>query len=206
MPTHDITHHLHRWTRGEPRAVEDLVPLVYRELHTIAEAYARRERPDHTLQSTAVVHEAFLKLFSGEPPAIDWENRSHFLGIAARVMRQVLVDHSRRKGADKRGGDARRTTLPPEPTSEALRPVGLDDLDTALKALEAVAPDEARVVELRFFGGLTLEETAECTGVSRKTVVRRWRRARAWLRTQLEADPGAESDPGGREPGGAVGP
>jgi RNA polymerase sigma factor (TIGR02999 family) len=200
MPTHEITRHLHRWSRGEPHAVEDLVPLVYRELHAIADAYGRRERPDHTLQSTAVVHEAFLKLFSGAPPAIDWENRSHFLGIAARVMRQVLVDHSRRKGAEKRGGDARRTTLPPEPGPGALRPDGLEDLDAALKALESVAPDEARVVELRFFGGLTLEETAECTGVSRKTVVRRWRRARAWLRAELDppsGEPGEDVDADG---------
>lgn len=189
MPTHEITHQLHRWSRGEPRAVDDLVPLVYRELHAIADAYSRRERPDHTLQPTAVVHEAFLKLFAGEPPSVDWQDRSHFLGIAAKVMRQVLVDHSRRKKAGKRGGGARRTTLPEEPSPRTLRPSDIEALDDALQALESLAPEEARVVELRFFGGLSLEETAECLGVSRKTVVRRWRRARAWLRVELGADP-----------------
>lgn len=187
-PPGEITQLLRSWSGGDSGASNQLLPLVYDEMRRIARALARGERRDHTLQSTALVHEAWIQLVgprgvqSSEPA---WQSRSHFLGLAARVMRRVLVDHARRRGRSKRGGHLRRRPLDeaasfsPAPSEEIVA------LHLALERLEGFAPREARVVELRFFGGLTLEETAEFVGVSRRSVVRAWRRAKAWLAAEL---------------------
>ncbi|HKW03259.1 MAG TPA: sigma-70 family RNA polymerase sigma factor [Vicinamibacterales bacterium] len=181
----DITGLLQRWRDGDAQALDELTPLVYDELHQLAAPYMRRERPGHTLQPTALVHEAFMRL-AGLRRA-NFENRLHFYGAAAQVMRRILVDHSRRRGAAKRGRD--HLTLP---LNEAT-PLGIDTrldlvaLDDALKQLTIVAERPARVVELRFFGGLTVEETALVLGIAPATVKRHWAFARAWLLRELSA-------------------
>jgi len=181
----DITGLLRRWRDGDPRALDELTPLVYEELHRLAAPYMRRERSDHTLQPTALVHEAFLRL-TGLRRA-DFQNRAHFYGAAAQVMRRILVDHARRHKADKRGrGDAML------PLDEAMA-VGIDlrldlvHLDEALQQLAVVAERPARVVELRYFGGLSIEETAAVLEIAPATVKRHWAFARAWLHRALNA-------------------
>jgi RNA polymerase sigma factor (TIGR02999 family) len=184
----DVTGLLARWQRGESGAEEELLPLVYAELRRIAARELRRERPDHTLQPTALVHELYLEL---RGCGMAWENRTQFFGFAAHVTRRVLVAHARRRGARKRGGDLRRVVLEPaaEPRSEPPS-VDLVALDEALDRLSRIDGRLARIVELRYFGGLTLEETAELLGVSAMTVSRGWQRARAWLFDALTAGPG----------------
>jgi RNA polymerase sigma factor (TIGR02999 family) len=181
----DITGLLRRWRDGDPRALEELTPLVYDELHRLAAPYMRHERSDHTLQPTALVHEAFLRL-TGLRRA-DFQNRVHFYGAAAQVMRRILVDHARRHRAAKRGrGD---TVLE---LDEAIA-VGIDlrddlvHLDEALQQLTVVAERPARVVELRYFGGLSIEETAAVLDIAPATVKRHWAFARAWLHRALSA-------------------
>jgi RNA polymerase sigma-70 factor, ECF subfamily len=179
-----VTELLRAWRDGDDGALERLVPLVEAELRRLARAYMRRERRDHTLQTTALVNEAFLRLTDARQ--VRWEDRAHFLGISARLMRRVLVDHARSRGYRKRGGGAQRVTLTeglvasPEPTLDVVA------LDRALEVLEAVDSRKSRMVELRFFGGLSVEETAQVLGVSPDTVKRDWRLAKLWLLRELE--------------------
>jgi RNA polymerase sigma factor (TIGR02999 family) len=186
----DVTGLLRRWSEGDKQALEGLLPLVYEELRALAASCFRSERPDHTLQPTALVHEAYLRLIGQEHVA--WQNRAHFFGIAAQMMRRILVDHARRKKAAKRDAATFRVELPASEDG----PVDLDpeilSLDEALKGLEVLDPRQARIVELRFFGGLTVEETAEVAGVGTATVKREWRTARAWLRRELDAGSAGE--------------
>jgi RNA polymerase sigma-70 factor, ECF subfamily len=169
---------------ADDRQVDALLPVVYEELRRLAAAYLRRERPGQTLQPTALVHEAYLRLMKDRPDR--WQNRAHFCAIAAHSMRQILIERARARGAQKRGGAQPRVTLDeglvagePSPT------VDLIALDQALERLEAVDPEQARLVELRFFGGLTIEETAEAMNISPATVKRHWTVARAWLAREL---------------------
>ena len=182
----DVTRLLREWQAGSAPALERLIPLVYDELHTLASRFLSRERRDHTLQPTALVNEAFLKL-SGQRE-VDWQSRAHFFGIAAKLMRRILVDHARRDGRVKRGGDVTHLPLddvdPPSPKA-AIDPVDACVLDAALLRLEALDPQQGRVVELRFFGGMTVEETAEVMGISSATIKREWAVARAWLYREL---------------------
>jgi len=179
----DITGLLQRWRDGDPQALDELTPLVYDELHQLAAPYMRRERPDHTLQPTALVHEAFMRL-SGLREA-NFQNRVHFYGAAAHVMRRILVDHARRRGAAKRGHDNVTVPLDDAMTRGIDERLDLVALDDALQQLAAVAERPARVVELRFFGGLTVEETAAVLDIAPATVKRDWAFARAWLHRAL---------------------
>jgi RNA polymerase sigma-70 factor (ECF subfamily) len=184
----DVTVLLSELTRGNQQAAEKLVPLVYDELKRLARSYMRRERPDHTLQATALAHEAYLKLVRQE--AVNWQSRSHFFGIAAQLMRRILIDHARGHLRVKRGGG--KEVLPlnealafsPEHSEELVR------LDEALNRLATLDARQSRIVELRFFGGLTVEETAEFLGISPKTVKRDWSVAKAWLHGELRQTDG----------------
>ncbi|HEX7251895.1 MAG TPA: sigma-70 family RNA polymerase sigma factor [Thermoanaerobaculia bacterium] len=183
----DVTRLLQLWSGGDRDALERLIPLVYGELRRLAGRYMKRERPNHTLEPTAVVHEAFLRLI--EQKNVSWKNRAHFFGVAAQAMRRVLVDHARRHKADKRGGVGTCALTLAEPASPAgTQPVDLIALDLALSQLAAFDEEKARVVELRYFGGLTVEETAEVIGASPSTVRRDWKAARVWLHRELSAE------------------
>ena len=179
-----VTQLLQRMSAGDARAANDLMPLVYGELRAPAAGLLRDERARHTLQPTALVHEAYLRLAGAEAsPA--WEGHRHFLGVAAKAMRSVLVDHARRKPADKRGGGAERLPLEGIVAAFEERVPDLLALDEALDRLEAMDGELARLVELRFFGGLTIEETARALDASVPTVVRGWRVARLWLQREV---------------------
>lgn len=167
---------------GDENALERLLPVVYQELRQLAAGYLRDERGGHTLQPTALAHEAYLRLVGQR---IAWQGRGHFLGVAARAMRSVLVDHARRRSAQKRGGGQAPVTLDTGMIAANSRPVAFDDLDRALDDLARLSERQARVVELRYFGGLSIEETAEVLGVSPITVKRDWATARAWLYREL---------------------
>ena len=183
MGSAEVTRLLVEWSNGSQTAFNALTPLIYKELHRLAERYRSKERPDHTLQATALLHETYLRLVDAD--TVDWQNRAHFFAIAARLMRRILVDYARARSYQKRGGDARRVTLD-ESEIATLEPG--DDfvaLDEALRMLATVDPRKAEVIELRFFGGLTVDETAEVIKVSPDTVKRDWRLARAWLLRQL---------------------
>ena len=172
------------WSKGDPVALNELMPLIHVELRRLAARFMRRERPGHTLQATALINEAYLRLI--EVKDVDWQNRAHFFAIAARVMRRVLVESARRKGRHRHGGGAHRVSLEDALTvSRELSP-DLVALDDALKALTEVDARKGQVVEMRFFGGLTAEETAEALGVSTGTVQRDWRLAKAWLARELK--------------------
>ena len=181
--THDVTRLLIDLQRGKDGAADELVPLVYSELHDLAVHYMRGERGDHTLQPTALVHEAYLRLVDQRNSS--WQNRSHFFGIAAQAMRRILVDHARRKRAGKREG-GERVTLDASVAESQERSVDLIALDDALNKLAALDPRQARVVELRFFGGLDIEQTAESIGISPATVKRDWTFARAFLQREMD--------------------
>jgi RNA polymerase sigma factor (TIGR02999 family) len=185
-PDRDITQLLIQWKSGNETALSELLPLVYQELRTLARGYLRRERRDHTLQATALVHELFVR-FATEG-LTDWQDRSHFFGIAARAMRQILVAHARQHDAIKRGGGADRVDLADIPEPAAGGEVDLLALDAALASLALQDPMQARIVELRYFGGYTIEETAEILGSSPATVSREWRLARIWLFRELQGD------------------
>ena len=176
-----------RWRSGDVSALDDLLPRVYDELRSLADAYMRRERAGHTLQPTALVHEAFLRLLRLPPGSV--QNRMHFFALAAQAMRRILADHARRHRAAKRGGGAVRVPLElvegGAPAAPAGDDVAADDLDAALDDLAKLDERQARVVELRFFGGLSIEETAEVLSVSSATVKRDWLVARAWLHREL---------------------
>lgn len=186
-PPSEVTRLLQEFQRGNPDAAERLMPLVYDELRRLASSFMRRERSDHTLQPTALVHEAYMRLV--DQRSVEWRDRSHFLAIAAQAMRRILVDHARRRGAEKRGGGNRVTLQESMAVSEG-QEVDVLALEEALHELETLDERQVRVVELRFFGGLTVEETAEALGVSAPTVVRDWRHAKAWLRRRLDASGG----------------
>jgi RNA polymerase sigma factor (TIGR02999 family) len=175
----DVTRLLVAWSNGDKAAFDQLVPLVYDELRRLAISHLRRQRSDHTLQPTALVHEAYCRLVAED--GIRWQSRVHFLGMATRMMRCILVDHARRRHAAKRGGHALRLSLEAADLSLPAREVNLIALDDALKDLAAIDPKQSQIVELRFFGGLGIEETAELLGISPATVKREWRTARAWL-------------------------
>ena len=183
LPERDVTALLKDWSGGDCQALERLMPLVYDELRKLAASYLRVERPDHTLQPTALVHEAFLRLV--DQRSVDWANRAHFFGIAAQMMRRILVDHARKRHAAKRDATRYRvdTAVPEEAGSD--QGPELLALDRALSGLEQLDPRQARIVELRFFAGLTVEETAEVVAVSTATVKREWRTARAWLKREI---------------------
>ncbi len=178
-----ITELLEAWNDGDPEVQDQILPLVYDQLRAIARGYFQRERRGHTLQATAIVHEAYVRLI--EDSGIQWRSRAHFIGLAARLMRRVLVDHARYRGAAKRGGKVRNVTLIEADALALGRPPDLIALDDALLALAEIDGLKASIVELRFFGGLTVAETATYLEISPSTVVRHWDRARAWLYRQL---------------------
>ena len=186
--TNQVTRLLNNWQSGDKAALDDLMPLVYHELRKLASGYLRSERRDHTLQPTALIHEAYLRMVDQDLP--EWQNRAHFYGVAARLMRQILVDHARTRGASKRGGEQPRVSLddaPPVFTHEDA--TSLLMLDEALQKLAALDERKSRVVEMRAFGGMSVEDTACALGVSEPTVKRDMRLAQAWLRRELELDP-----------------
>jgi len=182
----DITRLLAAASKGDRAAEETLIPIVYKQLRHIAAHYMRRESPGHTLQTTALVNEAYLKLV--RPPAADWQNRTHFFAVAANIMRRILVDHARARNSVKRGRGARSdieiADLPALSIGDADRILALDD---ALSRLGTVASRQARIVELRYFAGMTVEETATALAVSPRTVKREWQLARAWLYGELNS-------------------
>ncbi|HNP62810.1 MAG TPA: sigma-70 family RNA polymerase sigma factor [Woeseiaceae bacterium] len=185
MSDPNITRLLHDWVEGDPQSLEALTPLVYDQLHRIAARAFRSERPDHTLQTTALVHEAFAKLVNVD---VEWQDRSHFFALAARMMRRILVDHANARGAAKRGGDAAKLPLDdvivvsPEAGEEIL------DLHEALNALAEMDGPKAEMLEMHYFGGLTYEEMSEVLGRSTSSLDRDIRFAKAWLRSHLDAD------------------
>lgn len=181
--SHEVTRLLVELQGGHAEVSEQLIPLVYAELHDLAVSYLRRERSDHTLQPTALVHEAFLRLV--DQRATTWQNRAHFFGIAAQAMRRILLDHARRRRASKREGAAQRVTLDEGIAETPQRSIDLIALDVALERLKAMDERQYRVVELRFFGGLDVEQTAEVLGISPATVKRDWTFAKAWLQREL---------------------
>ncbi len=183
-----VTLLLQQWSAGDPEALDRLLPLVYASLKSLAAAYWRRERAGHTLQPTAVVHEAFLRLVGQQ--RVPWASRTQFLAIAARMMRRVLTDHARRRGADKRGAAPVRLELDEALDLADERSLDLVALADALTGLEALDPRQAEVVELRFFAGLTIEETAQALSLSPATVKREWQTAQAWLYREMSREAG----------------
>ena len=182
----DVTRLLGQLRAGKQDAADQLVPLIYDELRRIAGAQMRRERPDHTLQTTAVVHEAYMRL-AGEQE-VPWQNRAHFFAIAAQTMRRVLLDYARQRHAGKRGGEgARKVEIDAELLMGDNRIEDIIALDEILERLSEMDPQQGRIVELRFFAGLNVEETAEVMGISARTVKREWRSAKAWLDRELGA-------------------
>ena len=183
----DVTLLLEQVSGGDQAAIEALFEKVYTELRRLARDSLRHERPDHTLQATALVHEAYLKLVGGE--GVSWQSRAHFFNVAAQVMRNVLVDHARKHRSDKRGGGAgRKLSLDEAVSFYTERDINLLALDDALKILGTLDAQQSRIVELRFFGGLKAEEIAAVLGVSESTVNREWLKAKMWLRSQLVPD------------------
>jgi len=183
----DVTVLLLAWSEGDRGALERLIPLVYEELRRQADRYVRRQAPGGSLQSTAVVHEVYLRLV--DQTRAGWKNRAHFFAVAAKAMRQILIDHARRQAAAKRGGNQTRFVLEDAHARTPERSVDLLALDDALDRLNQMDESQARVVELRYFGGLTIDETAEVMGSSPATVKRAWQSARAWLFSELRGAP-----------------
>jgi len=185
MPSGHITQLLTQLTGGNRAAVDELTPLIYRELKRIAGGQLRNERPGHTLQATALVHEAYLKLVDQRD--VSWQNRAHFFGVAAQAMRRILLDYAKQRVREKRGGGQHRTTLDEGLAVAPERASDLVVIDEALSRLERLDARQAKIVELRFFGGLSVEETAEAMGISAPTVKREWAMAKAWLYRELAA-------------------
>ena len=183
MPSADITALLLAWNAGNQSALDQLLPVVYDELRVLARSYLRRERADHTLQPTALVHEAYLKLVKGE--AVTWQDRAHFFGIAARAMRQILVTHAEAKQAEKRGGDWEKMTLDEAVSFSSDKTVDILAVNEALNTLAKLDERQCQIVEMRFFAGLSIEETAEALSISAATVKRDWDTAKLWLRREL---------------------
>jgi len=179
----EITKLLKDWSGGDQTALDKLTPLVYAELHLLAHQHLRREQPGHLLQTSALINEAYLRLM--EEPEIHWQNRAHFFGIAARLIRQILVDEARKRNAAKRGGGAIQVSLIEAANASQQQAANVTALDEALQNLAAVDLRQSEIVELRFFGGLSIEETAQVLNVSPGTVMRDWTFARAWLRNEM---------------------
>ncbi len=190
MDAPDVTRLLRNWSGGDTHALDQLTPVVYDELRRLAASYMRRERQDHTLQSTALVNEAYLKLV--DQKNVVWQNRAHFFGIAAQMIRRILVDHARAHKAEKRGGGAGVLSLDEAIGVPERRDVEVLALNDALTRLTEMDPQQGRIVELRFFTGLSIEETAEVVGVSPATVKREWAAARAWLFREISRKPEGE--------------
>ena len=186
-PGEELTRLLHEWSSGRSDALPRLMELVYPELHRIAARHLSRERAGHTLQPTALVNEAYLRL-AQQQPGKQWSDRTHFFAVAARVVRAVLVDHARARGAAKRGDGAVGVELDDAHASIAARPVDLLDLDAALVELEAMNAEQSRIVELRYFAGLSIDETAAALNTSPSTVKRGWLAAKTWIRRRLDGD------------------
>jgi RNA polymerase sigma factor (TIGR02999 family) len=180
----EITEQLIAWGQGDPSALDRLIPSVYKELRRMADRYLRAETPDHTLQTTALVHEAYLRLI--DQTRVSWQNRAHFYGVAAQTMRRILVDHAKSKHRGKRGGDAPKFSLDEALNVSAERAAELIALDDSLDQLAAMDARKSRVVELRYFGGLSVEETAAVLDISPQTVMRDWNMAKAWLYQELK--------------------
>jgi RNA polymerase sigma factor (TIGR02999 family) len=174
------------WGRGDQEARDALIPLIYKELRRIARRHLAHERPGHTLQSAGLVNEAYVRLAGKQPPK--WQNRAHFFGVAAQMMRHILVDHARNRLAAKRGAGTPRLSLDPEIALPQKRELDLVVLDGALDKLAAMDPQQSRLIELRYFGGLSIEETAVVMGISARTVDRIWAAARAWLRLEMKKE------------------
>ena len=196
-PPAEVTSLLKAWSLGDRSALDRLTPLVYDELRFLAHRYMRRERGGHTLQTTGLVSEAFLRLV--DVKGVNWEGRAHFLAVSARIMRRILVDAARARASAKRGGDIARVEHPEPidfdsmPATRSTRAMELCALDDALEVLARMDARRAQVIELRFFGGLTVEETADVLNVSRQTVMRDWKLARAWLARELSDTKNAKS-------------
>lgn len=182
---HQVTQLLQEWSEGDDNALAELMPLVLDELHRLAHQHMRRERAGHVLQTSALINEAYLRLI--DTPRIRWQNRAHFFGIAARLMRRILVDDARRRNATKRGGSFIQVPLDDAGSVVQEQAANVTALDDALKRLETIDERQGKIVELRFFGGLSIEETAEVLSVSPGTVMRDWTFARAWLRNEMRA-------------------
>lgn len=191
--SNDVTQLLIDWCDGDQAALADLMPLVYEELHRQARVLMRRERRDHTLQPTALVHEAFLQLV--DQNRIRWQNRAQFYGVAAQLMRRIVLKHARSHNTDKRGGKAIHVPLDEGLAASELRAAELIALDEALLRLAVLDPRQSKIVEMRYFGGLTIEEVAECLGISTATVKREARIARAWLQREMTSDNPSASPP-----------
>jgi len=185
-PNQEATRLLIDWSNGNKEAAAGLMPLVYDELRGLARGYLQRERSDHTLQATALVHEAYLRLV--DQRTTTWQNRAHFFGVAAQLMRRILVDHARRHRREKRGGALDKVEFNEALAPSVSRDLDVIALDDALQDLTKLNPQHARIVELRFFGGLKTEEVATVLDLSPRTVQREWRMARAWLRRQIFGD------------------
>ena len=190
-PSHDVTGLLKAWREGDEAALDTLMPLVHEELRRIAQGCLHGERAKHSVQATELVNEAFLRMV--DVKHVDWQNRTHFLAMSARLMRRVLVDLARARAADKRGGGAVRVTLDEAALPGVAPHADVIRLDDALQALAALDERKSRVVELRFFGGLTTDETAAALQVSTKTVLRDWEFARAWLQRELTRGDGRDA-------------
>lgn len=186
-PAPQVTELLQKWQGGDRAALDQLIPLVYNELHDIARRHLARERRDRTLETTALVNEAYLKLV--DQRRVDWQNRAHFFAIAARLMRRILLDAARRRQRDKRGAGTIEVSIDATPVAVPTSPIDITDvvaLDRALLELEQLDPDQGRIVELRFFGGLTVEETATVLDISPAKVKREWAMAKAWLYARVK--------------------
>jgi RNA polymerase sigma-70 factor, ECF subfamily len=188
---HDVTVLLSALTRGDEAAASKLVPVVYDELRRLAQAYLRRERIDHTLQPTALVHEAYLKLI--DQRSVNWQSRAHFFGVSAQLMRRILIDHARGHSRFKRGGEQKKVSLDDVVVYAEREADELIAVDDSLNLLARIDPRQARVVELRFFGGLSVEEAADVLGVSPKTIKREWSVAKAWLSADLKERHGIDT-------------
>jgi RNA polymerase sigma factor (TIGR02999 family) len=186
LPAHEVTRLLQAWSEGDEGALQELMPLVYKELHRLARRYMAGERSGHTLQTSALVNEAYLRLVDVQK--VNWQNRAHFFGVSAQLMRRILVDFARSRRSLKRGGDAPTVSLEEGMIVTSTRGADLVALDDALKTLAAMDPRRSRVVELRFFGGLSAEEAAEVLKVSPETVIHDWKLAKVWLLRELSVD------------------
>jgi RNA polymerase sigma factor (TIGR02999 family) len=181
--THDVTDLLHEWRNGDAAALEQLIPLVYADLRRLARRYLRQEKHRQTIETSALVHEAYLRLV--RCGGVAWQDRAHFFGVAAKLMRDVLVETARKRASGKRGGGLTRVPIAETMVAVAERQIDLVALDRALQKLESIAPRKCEVVEMRFFGGMTIEETAEVLGVSIDIVKREWRTAKLWLAREV---------------------
>jgi RNA polymerase sigma-70 factor (ECF subfamily) len=190
-PSQEVTELLVAWSGGDSGALQDLMPIVYDELRNLARRYMHREENNQTLQTTALIHEAYLKLI--DQKRVQWQNRAHFFAVAAQMMRRILVDMARKRHAERRGGTFQKISLDEAPTLSHCPAREVVAVDEALTALAVLDPQKSRIVELRFFAGLSVEETAEVLKISAATVMREWKRAQAWLYSEIGKQPSASA-------------